>query len=130
MQLTLPVDLLRYDLLFIGSFFAPTKIVMGERESIIFKTRTSSNIEFSGKKLTVTLSSKQRIEKNAPNFHFKQLILNNFLEATFLSKFLSSVKFDFLRSKKDTTYHEKHDKFCENFDMVTFLHVLDLISAV
>ena len=50
MQLTLPVNLLRYDLLFIGSFFAPAKIVMGERESIIFKTRTSSNIEFSGKK--------------------------------------------------------------------------------
>ena len=35
MPLTLPVDLLRYDLLFIGSFFAPAKIVMGERESII-----------------------------------------------------------------------------------------------
>ena len=39
------------------------------------------------------------------------------------------MKFDFLQRKKDTRYHEKHNKFCENFDMVTLLHVLDLVST-
>ena len=34
---------------------------------------------------------------------------------------MSSVKSDFLQRKKDARYHEKHEKFCENFDMVCLL---------
>ena len=72
MLLTVFVDLLRYNLLFIGLFFTPNKNCGGSNKIVlfwwlkwiyIFKAHTSSNIEFSGKKLTIPLSSNQRKKK-------------------------------------------------------------------
>ena len=70
MLLTVSVDL-RYNLLFIRLFFTPNKNYGSNKIVLfwwlkwiyIFKAHTSSNMEFSGKKLTIPLSSNQRKKK-------------------------------------------------------------------